>query len=80
MTDIFDRATELEQRQREAALQNQRDKAHLGNAKNWRKLSAKWCVATACGERIPDERRRAIPGVQHCTDCQQHLEKYGRLP
>ena len=80
MTDIYDRESELEERQREAALKAQRDKAHLGDAKDWRKISAKWCAAPACGERIPDERRRAIPGVQHCTACQTHLEKYGVLP
>lgn len=80
MTDIYDQATELEQRQREAELQNQRDKARLGDAKDWRKLSAKWCATTACGQRIPDERRKAIPGVQHCTECQAYLEKYGVLP
>lgn len=78
MTDIYDRATELEQRQREAALQNQRDKAHLGDAKSWRKLSAKWCTTTACGERIPDERRKAIPGVQHCTACANDIEQQQR--
>ena len=80
MTDIFDRATELEQRQRDDALKRQRDKAQLGESRDWRELSAKWCAVAACGERIPDARRKALPGVQYCTDCQQHLEKYGRLP
>lgn len=35
---------------------------------NWEALSAKWCER--CGKRIPDERRRAEPGVQHCHECQ----------
>lgn len=80
MTDIFDRAAELEQRQRDDALKRQRKKAQLGESRHWRKLSAKRCVGAACGARIPAARRKALPGVQHCTDCQQHLEKYGRLP
>lgn len=28
-----------------------------------------------CGGRIPDARRKALPGVQHCIDCQALLEK-----
>lgn len=35
---------------------------------NWEALSAKWCER--CGKRIPDERRRAHPGVEHCDECQ----------
>lgn len=80
MTDIFDRAAELEQQQRDAALKRQRDKAQLGETRDWRKISAKRCVVAACGERIPAARRKALPGVRHCTNCQEHLEKYGRLP
>jgi phage/conjugal plasmid C-4 type zinc finger TraR family protein len=37
--------------------------------------SAKWCEAPGCGERIPDERRKAIPGVQYCVDCQELKEQ-----
>lgn len=28
-----------------------------------------------CEEEIPEKRRQAIPGVQHCVDCQRALEK-----
>lgn len=34
--------------------------------------SAKWCVGVGganCGARIPEARRRVIPGVQVCVDC-----------
>ena len=27
-----------------------------------------------CGEEIPEKRRQAIPGVQHCITCQRALE------
>ncbi|MBI2313568.1 MAG: TraR/DksA C4-type zinc finger protein [Betaproteobacteria bacterium] len=37
--------------------------------------SAKWCEMTGCGERIPEERRAALPGVRFCVDCQAHLER-----
>lgn len=39
------------------------------------KPSAKWCVTPGCGERIPDARREAAPGVQHCLACQGHFER-----
>lgn len=35
--------------------------------------SAKWCED--CGERIPDARRQAMPGVQFCIECQESNEK-----
>ncbi len=28
-----------------------------------------------CGEAIPEPRRAALPGVQHCIRCQSALEK-----
>jgi phage/conjugal plasmid C-4 type zinc finger TraR family protein len=28
-----------------------------------------------CGERIPAARRKAVPGVQTCVDCQEELER-----
>ncbi|MEW5904801.1 MAG: TraR/DksA C4-type zinc finger protein [Pseudomonadota bacterium] len=38
------------------------------------KESAKWCIEPGCGQRIPDERREAVPGVQYCTECQEWRE------
>jgi phage/conjugal plasmid C-4 type zinc finger TraR family protein len=40
--------------------------------------SAKWCEAPGCGERIPDARRKAVPGVQFCKECQELAEKQTR--
>ena len=43
MTDIFDRATEREEQMREAAIEEQQRRAHLGDPAQWESLSAKWC-------------------------------------
>ena len=69
MTDIFDRATEREEQMREAAIEEQQRRAHLGDPAQWESLSAKWCEGEACGARIPDARRKALPGVRLCVDC-----------
>jgi phage/conjugal plasmid C-4 type zinc finger TraR family protein len=37
--------------------------------------SAKWCAGPGCGERIPEARRQAMPGVQLCLACQGHFER-----
>lgn len=71
MTDIFDRATECEEQQREAALRAQARRAGLAG-KTWRD-SADECAV--CGEGIPLRRRRAVPGVRTCVDCQADLER-----
>lgn len=34
----------------------------------------------ACEEMIPEARRRAIPGVRLCVDCQSRLEKKQKTP
>ena len=36
--------------------------------------SAKFCQEPSCGERIPAARRKAVPGVQLCIDCQSRAE------
>ena len=68
MTDMFDRASEVEEGFRADALRRQAQRSPRGE-------SAKWCEGPACGERIPDERRAAIPGVRLCVDCQDLAEK-----
>jgi len=35
--------------------------------------SAEYC--DECGESIPEARRNALPGVQHCVGCQTELEQ-----
>ena len=74
--DFFDQATEAEERYRAQALAEQAAKAPPPG--DWRKLSAKWCRGIGCGERIPDERRRAVPGVEFCAECQTEIEQQQR--
>ena len=71
MTDVFDRASEREEQLRDDALQAQARRAGL-TGKTYMD-SARECHV--CDEPIPDERRRAVPGVQTCVDCQNDLER-----
>ncbi|HSG97552.1 MAG TPA: DksA/TraR family C4-type zinc finger protein [Woeseiaceae bacterium] len=32
-----------------------------------------------CGERIPDARRKAVPGVRLCIACQSELDENNKL-
>jgi phage/conjugal plasmid C-4 type zinc finger TraR family protein len=77
--DDLDRAAEREQELRDDALRAQAARAAIGDKGKWQTLSAKWCGGSGCGERIPDERRRAIPGVKFCVSCKEQQEK-GRRP
>ena len=63
-----DRAQELEL----AEYQRNQDKAIMPKPV---RESAKWCTGPGCGERIPDARRQAVPGVQLCVGCQMANEK-----
>ncbi|MDO8933544.1 MAG: TraR/DksA C4-type zinc finger protein [Rhodocyclaceae bacterium] len=71
MTDLWDRATEREEVFREDALAEcerndpARGKTYLDSARECR----------VCDDPIPDARRRAVPGVQTCIDCQNDLER-----
>lgn len=38
--------------------------------------SAQYC--DECGEPIPEARRQALPGVQHCVRCQTELEAHSK--
>jgi phage/conjugal plasmid C-4 type zinc finger TraR family protein len=73
--DPADRAAEAEERYRDAALARVLIQTPAGD---WEKSSAKWCTDAACGQRIPDERRRAIPGVEFCVECQERHEQEER--
>lgn len=70
MTDIYDRASDLEQAQRDDALSEQRTRAGL-TGKTWMD-SAREC--RVCDEPIPLKRRKAVPGCSTCIDCQNDLE------
>jgi phage/conjugal plasmid C-4 type zinc finger TraR family protein len=70
--DEFDRASEQEEKDREAAIE-----AARGHYKrNWEVSSAQECVG--CFSHIPEERREAIPGVQLCVACQTEAERIAR--
>lgn len=69
--DVFDRASEQEQRFREQALALQARRMPRGP-------SATHCREPDCGVEIPRARREALPGVQICVDCQQRKERLGK--
>ena len=77
MTDLLDRAQAIEEAERDAAIEAQVAKGPLA-AWAWDVASAKWCGGSKCGERIPDERRRAYPGVTLCVKCQARKEREAR--
>lgn len=68
MTTSADRAQELELEDYE------RNQAKAIMPKPVRP-SAKWCEGAGCGERIPEARRKAVPGVQFCVECQEFEER-----
>lgn len=69
MTDIFDRASDLEQWQRDQAIAmaTQHDESHITSL-----------GCHDCGEEIPAARRQAAPHCTRCIDCQAAFEKKGR--
>ncbi|WP_054285649.1 TraR/DksA family transcriptional regulator [Gulbenkiania mobilis] len=67
MTDFFDRAQELEMRQRDEALARQADAA--------RQQGASLSHCSDCGEEIAALRREKVPGCTRCVDCQTAAEK-----
>ena len=63
--DVFDRAQDLETRERTAAIKSAR--ASLGNGKGRE-------TCQACGEDIPQARRDAMPACRLCIACQREWE------
>lgn len=70
MTDVFDRAADLEEAQRQDALQAQARRAGLDG----KTVADSASHCRVCESRIPVARRRAVPGVQTCVVCQTELE------
>lgn len=66
MADSIDMAQERIEAEMQARLAARRHTALV---------SAEFCE---CGEPIPARRRELIPGVQTCTDCQEHAESKKR--
>lgn len=67
--DDFDHASDIEERYRALAIAAARRPAHQAAE------SAAFCQDEACGEPIPDERRRAVPGCRFCIECQASREQ-----
>lgn len=76
MTDLYDRATEREEAQREDALNAQRQRAGF----NGKTIADSATHCSVCECRIPKKRRELLPGVQTCVDCQTDLERALRNP
>jgi len=73
MTDLFDLATEREEENRADALALQARRAGLEG----KTVADSAWVCCRCETPIPEARRRAVPGVQTCIDCQTDLERAG---
>lgn len=70
---IFDRASDLEQRQREEALERHRQQAQAAV-----KPGAAATECADCGGDIPAARRAAVPGCTRCVPCAQLAEAAAR--
>lgn len=67
MSDLLDKAQELELIQREIALKKHRTST---------RASAFFCED--CSDEIPEQRRISIIGVTRCVACQQIKERKAR--
>ncbi len=65
--DRIDKASQLEELQRKAAIDRAKRKAANDNA------SFKEC--SICGDEIPEARRKAVKGCKTCFPCQREAEK-----
>jgi phage/conjugal plasmid C-4 type zinc finger TraR family protein len=63
MSDIVDRANDLAEMHLATALSNR---------PSYQGVSALVCVE--CDTEIPELRRKLVPGVKLCVDCQQLVE------
>lgn len=80
MSDLMDLAQDRADMLLRRALEEQRLKGalaagRLADQADWHVASATECEGPHCGEPIPDDRRRLVPGVRLCVDCQARLEK-----
>lgn len=73
--DIFDQASELERLNREAALRRAQQGAY-SDGPEW--INGEPCCRE-CGEPIPAQRIKAIPGVGLCLPCQEEHEREQEL-
>ena len=66
--DQFDQAQELDTRYREQALDQHRQRMQVMNGD-----SLTHCLA--CGDEIPEARRKILPGVTLCVGCAGEFER-----
>ncbi|KAB8037396.1 TraR/DksA C4-type zinc finger protein [Janthinobacterium aquaticum] len=71
MTDISDRATEVEEIARLDAIRDQSRRAGLAG----KSVADSATDCSVCDEPIAEKRRQAVPGVQTCIECQEELER-----
>ena len=69
MADLFDRAAELEQRQRDQAL-----KAALNRPKETPRQDETGRYCNDCNSKIPAARLTVVPDAVRCISCQQEHE------
>lgn len=78
MTDVFDRAQEADAFRREIAIAAFKDdlaeRAHRAGVRQLAKPGA-FLLCDDCAEPIDAERRKALPGVSRCVDCQEAAER-----
>jgi DnaK suppressor protein len=68
--DDIDRVQEIEQ---DAVAKKLADIARMMATK------AKDIHCVACGDEIPEERRKSLPNAIRCVDCQSVTEKHSRF-
>ncbi|WP_064116752.1 TraR/DksA C4-type zinc finger protein [Pseudomonas fluorescens] len=68
--EATDEASLLEALHNDSALA-----AHLAQRETLTGPSAEFCQAADCDMPIPEDRRQAVEGVQHCALCQMRRER-----
>lgn len=80
MTDLYDRATQVEELDREAAILRQRQRQRQRQQAQAPALTAGVVLeCVECGEPIPIERRQAAQGCTRCIGCAQDNERQEKL-
>lgn len=72
MADVIDDACGTEAKFTQVALAAQLKRSRQTATQK----SEQFCVE--CGDAIPEKRQQLVPGCQHCTECQQLMERKQR--
>lgn len=76
MTDLYDRATQVEELDREAAIMRQRQRQQTQAPVL---IAGVVLECIECGEPIPIERRQAVQGCTRCISCAEENERQEKL-